>query len=369
LSRTARVADPDRAELSAAAAAAAAARPRLYRQTLWRRARSAAASAFFEGLASLGQLHPAANPKRHGVEVERDVSYGPGHADWRRLDIYRPVHRPGPWPVVFYVHGGAFHLLSKDTHWLMGLVFARFGYLVINISYRLAPTHPYPAAIEDTCLAYNWMASRLKQLGGDPDRVAVAGESAGGNLITALALTACQRRREPWARDVFDAGLVPRAVLPFCAMLEVTNVGRFSERRRLPRWVDGMLRDASGSYLHGHPAGPSPSTELADPLRVLEESVAGLRVQPHFDRPLPPFFAPVGTRDPLLDDTRRLEKALRALDVPVEARYYPGGIHAFHALIWDPAARRCWRDALAFLDRHMRPAPPAAPVVDPLVRP
>jgi acetyl esterase len=351
LSSTARVANPDRAE------PVPEARPRLYRETLWRRARSAAASGFFEGLAALGSMHPAANPKRHGVEVERDVSYGPGgHADWRRLDIYKPVHRPGPWPVVFYVHGGAFHLLSKDTHWLMGLVFARFGYLVVNISYRLAPKHPYPAAIEDTCLAYSWMASRLKQLGGDPDRVAVAGESAGGNLITALALTACQRRSEPWARDVFDTGLVPRAVLPFCAMLEVTNPGRFSERRPLPRWVDGMLRDASASYLHGYPSGPSAATELADPLRVLEESVAGLRAQPHFERPLPPFFAPVGTRDPLLDDTRRLEKALRALDVPVEARYYPGGIHAFHAMVWNPVARRCWRDALAFLDRHMRPA-------------
>ena len=83
--------------------------------------------------------------------------------------------------------------------------------------------------------------------------------------------------------------------------------------------------------------------------------------QPHsviddtFERPLPPFFAPVGTRDPLLDDTRRLEKALGALGVPCEARYYPGGIHAFHAMVWDPAARRCWRDALAFLDRYDRP--------------
>jgi len=101
---------------------------------------------------------------------------------------------------------------------------------------------------------------------------------------------------------------------------------------------------------------PGPTTELADPLRVLEESVAGLAVQRGWDRPLPPFFAPVGTRDPLLDDTRRLEKALVALNVPCEARYYPGGIHAFHALVWDPAARRCWRDALAFLDRNMRAA-------------
>jgi acetyl esterase/lipase len=173
--------------------------------------------------------------------------------------------------VVFYVHGGGFHLLSKDTHWLMGLVFARHGYLVVNISYRLAPEHPYPAALEDTCAAYRWLAARIGALGGDPARVAVAGESAGGNLITALALTACQRRDEPWARAVFDTGLVPRAVLPFCAMLEVSRPERFSQRRRLPRWIDGMIRDASASYLHGHPPGPGPAIALADPLRILEE--------------------------------------------------------------------------------------------------
>jgi acetyl esterase len=327
-----------------------------WRDTVWRRTRSFAAETFFQTLAQLGALHPAAAPRRHGIEVERDLVYG-DDARWHQLDIYRPVTRPKPWPVVFYVHGGAFHLLSKDTHWLMGLVFARYGYLVVNISYRLAPQHPYPAAIEDTCAAYRWLASRIGELGGDPDRVAVAGESAGGNLITALTLTTCQRRAEPWARAVFDTGLIPKATLPFCAMLEVSRPERFSERRRLPRWVDGMIRDASASYLHGYPPAPGPETELADPLRVLE-SAAGLPHEPtrssFFERPLPAFFAPVGTRDPLLDDTRRLEKALEALSVPCEARYYPGGIHAFHALVWNPAARRCWRDALAFLDRHMR---------------
>jgi acetyl esterase len=123
----------------------------------------------------------------------------------------------------------------------------------------------------------------------------------------------------------------------------------------MPFWVDGMIRDASTSYLHGL-EGRAPGglgAELADPLRVLEAAAAGTGA---FDRPLPPFFAPVGTRDPLLDDTRRLEKALAALRVPCEARYYPGGIHAFHAFDWDVGARRCWRDALAFLDRHMRQA-------------
>ena len=114
-----------------------------------------------------------------------------------------------------------------------------------------------------------------------------------------------------------------------------------------------MLRDASASYLHGYPHHPTDETALADPLRLIEDA-AGVAHEERFARSLPAFFAPVGTRDPLLDDTRRLEKALHALGVPIEARYYPGGIHAFHALVWDPVARRCWRDALAFLDRHVR---------------
>jgi len=323
-----------------------------WRDTVLQRARSAAATAFFEGLAGVARLAPAANPKRHGVEVERDVAYGP-HESWHQLDIYRPVHRPGPWPVVFYVHGGAFHLLSKDTHWIMGLVFARFGYLVVNISYRLAPAHPYPAAIEDACRAYGWLAENIERLGGDRSRVVLAGESAGGNLVTSLGLALTQRRAEPWARAAYDTGLVPRAVMPFCAMLQASSADRFGKRRKLPFWIDGMIRDAGASYLHGHPKTPGPTTELADPLLVFE-AAARDRAAVVFDRPVPPFFAPVGTRDPLLDDTRRLEKALGALGVPVEARYYPGGIHAFHAMVWNPAARRCWRDALAFLDRHAR---------------
>lgn len=326
----------------------------------WRRTRSAAVDLTCRALAAIGALHPEARPARHGIAVERDVVYGPDRR-WHRLDLYRPVHRPRPWPVVFYVHGGGFHLLSKDTHWIVALAFARYGYLVVNISYRLAPEHPYPAALQDACSAYRWLAARIGELGGDPARIAVAGESAGGNLATALALTACQRRDEPWARAVFDTALVPRAVLPFCAMLEVSRPERFSERRPLPRWIDEMIRRASASYLYGHPPGPGPTTALADPLRVLEQAVAGLPAQPGWDRPLPPFFAPVGTRDPLLDDTRRLEKALAGLGVPCEARYYPGGIHAFHVLVWNPAARRCWRDALAFLDRHMRKPGVAGP--------
>ncbi|HEY4057364.1 MAG TPA: alpha/beta hydrolase fold domain-containing protein, partial [Kofleriaceae bacterium] len=233
-------------------------------------------------------------------------------------------------------------------------------YMVVNISYRLAPQHPYPAALEDVCLAYRWLADNIEQLGGDPSRVALAGESAGGNLVTSLALMLAERRTEPFAQAVYDTGLHARAVMSFCAILEVSRPSRFAERRKIPRWVEGMMHDITASYLRGHELGPGSEAalELADPLRVIETHAAAHRSHPdvagRFARQLPAFFAPVGTRDPLLDDTRRLARALDELGVPVEARYYPGGIHAFHAFVWDAVAQRCWRDALAFLDRHMR---------------
>jgi acetyl esterase/lipase len=148
-------------------------------------------------------------------------------------------------------------------------------------------------------------------------------------------------------------------VLAFRATREVSRPERFSQRTQLPRRVDGrvdgMIRAASASYLHGHSPVPGPATGLADRLRVLEEAPTGAQILPHpftrtsiddatgspgevagggavprgWDRPLPPWFAHAGTRDPLLDKTRRLEKPLAGLNVPCEARYYPGGIHAF----------------------------------------
>jgi acetyl esterase len=68
-----------------------------------------------------------------------------------------------------------------------------------------------------------------------------------------------------------------------------------------------------------------------------------------FERELPPFFVPCGGADPLVDDTRRLEAALRSRGVLHEARYYPGEVHAFHALWWREQAKQCWTDTLAFI--------------------
>ena len=163
------------------------------RKRIRRVANSAIGEGFFGTISRLGRLHPLSNPAKHGVQVIRDIEYLRTGNPRHRLDIYRPTNRPGPLPIVLYMHGGAFHLLSKNTHWLMGLAFARAGYLVFNVDYRLAPQHPYPAAVADICSALEWLADNAEGYGGDLSRLVFAGESAGGGIPQCLDATDVRR--------------------------------------------------------------------------------------------------------------------------------------------------------------------------------
>jgi acetyl esterase len=314
-------------------------RRRVEFERLRQRAGAVVVDNLFRGLSRAGRLHPLARPERHRVTLVRDVPYHPAGARHHHLDVYRPLGRAGRLPVVLYVHGGGFRILSKDTHWVMALAYSRRGYLVFNINYRLAPQHPFPAAVSDVCAAYEWVVRNAAAYGGDPSRIILAGESAGANLVTALALSTAYRRPEPWARRVFELDVAPRAVMPACGMLQVSDPGRFARRRRLPALIADRIIEVSEAYIGTRTA----DIELADPLLLLERADP-----PH--RPLPPFFAPVGTADPVLDDTRRLKAALDRLSVRCDVRYYPGQPHAFHALIFRAVARRCWQDAFDFLN-------------------
>lgn len=310
---------------------------------------------FFAGASKLGQLHPDAKPEKHGVEVLRDVPYASGGAlAEHRLDVYRPIDLDGPAPAVLYIHGGAFHILSKDTHWVMGLAFASRGYVVFNVSYRLAPQHPFPAAVEDVARAYEWLVAHAAEYGGDLDRLVIAGESAGANLTTSLTLSTVYPRPEPFARAVFDTGVVPRAAIPACGVFQVTDMERYARRKpRFPAFLSDRFREMQHAYLGATPEAHGETLDLVDVVRWLERGERPAR-------PLPPFFLPVGTKDPLLDDTRRLDRALRALGGVSEARYYPGQIHAFHAFVFLESARRCWRDQFDFLERHVGHRPVVA---------
>jgi len=289
------------------------------------------------------KLHPASNPERHGVEVIKDLSYGPGgvaHA----LDVYRPHFGERPLPVVLYLHGGGFRILSKDTHWMMGLGFSRAGYLVVNANYRLAPHNPYPAAAEDAARALEWVWDNIEEYGGDPSRVIVAGESAGGNLATALTIACTFDRPEPFAQRLFERERVPVAAVPLCAMLEVSNADRYLRNQELPVWMRDRVYMVCNGYLGDYVKRDLDDRGLADPLRVLESGAEPLR-------PLPPFYASCGDDDPILDDTRRLDKALTARKVKNKVGYYWNQGHAFQALVYKPSAKHAMRDCLGFLDK------------------
>jgi acetyl esterase len=300
------------------------------------------ADVFFRGASRLGRLHPQAKPERHGIEVLKNISYGPENE--HRLDIYRPIERQEPLPVVLYVHGGGFRILSKDTHWVAGLAFARRNYVVVNIDYRLAPKFRYPAAPQDVCAAYCWLIDNISSYGGDGSRIALAGESAGGNLITSLCLSACCRRDEDWARAVWQTGVVPRAVLPAAALLQVSDPHRFLRLSTPPPWYQwDRIAEVSALYL---PKDKLHSLDLANPLLFLETAEGT-------DRPLPPFYLSVGTADPIANDSLRLERALKRLGTEVKASYFQNEPHAFHMFVFRETARTCWREMLDFLAKHM----------------
>ncbi|MGC4123284.1 MAG: alpha/beta hydrolase [Myxococcales bacterium] len=322
--------------------------PTVFLAKLRRRAGAFAIRTFFEGLSRSARLAPQAQAALERVEVLRDLPYRPTGSMEHTLDVWRLRARPSrPLPVVLYVHGGGFSILSKETHWSMALRFAEAGYLVFNINYRLAPAHPFPAAVEDVCEAWAWLAGHVEEHGGDPGRVVLAGESAGANLVTALTVACCYDRHERFARRAREVPLRPAAVLAGCGYLQVTDPERFGRRKRLPSWLEDRVLETSRAYLRRAAPDPAGGLELADPVSVLEREAPA--------RPLPPFFAFAGTADPILDDTRRLAAALAARGAPHLLRVYPGEPHAFHALAWRPQAEHCWRETFDFLRVHVPP--------------
>ena len=298
-----------------------------------------ATRAFYEGLGHGFARTPVAWASLYGVEVLKDVPYGDSGCAAHRLDVYRPKHLDQPAPAVLYAHGGAFRFMSKETHWVMGLFFASQGYVVFNVEYRLAPAHRFPAAHRDVLTAYEWVLDHAREYGAG-NEIVVAGESAGANLVLGVVLASCYERPESWARRVFERGVVPRAAVAFCGLLQLTEPDRYSDE---PWFFYDLIRDASRTYLP--PEGVSgPIQDFADPLLVFERGDEPAR-------PLPPVAASVGTKDPLIRDTRRLEQALRSLGLAHRVTYHEAQMHAFQALIWSREARRAWLETFDFLRR------------------
>lgn len=291
----------------------------------------------------VAHLNPAADVRRHGIRLVRNVAYRSTGRRGHLLDIYVPLGVPTP-PALVYVHGGGFALLSKETHRVMALAFARQGYTVFLVNYRIAPRHRYPAPLEDVADALAWVADNARHYGADPSRLVLAGESAGGNLVTALAYLTTHPRPEPFAQALYDRAIPLAAVLCIYGFLDLENLERFANPKM--RWyIKRTIVDAAAAYVGRPVKARARAAPLASPLRLLAAE------PPAAARPLPPFFIACGTADPLLVDSRKLHAVLDSRGVPNELSVHPGEIHGFNAMFWRPEARAMWRSAFEFLER------------------
>jgi acetyl esterase len=206
----------------------------------------------------------------------------------------------GPHPVVVYLHGGGWIGGSSKTHRKLGMQFAEAGYLTINVDYRLAPEHPFPAGLEDCLYAVKWTGENAKRWNGDVSRLAVGGDSAGGNLTAATLTTLAAEKYAGPAKP--KAALLIYGVYDFPATMKREKAGS----------IDGMVKAYAGA---GYP------TILEDP------RVSPLRaVKPGA---LPPSFVICGTADPLLPETHSMADALKRADIRHEVVILEDMPHGF----------------------------------------
>ena len=228
-----------------------------------------------------------------------EVSGGDGPLPAR---LYVPRRPTGA--LVVYFHGGGWTVGSIDSHDQTGRFLAReSGAAVLSVGYRLAPEYPFPCATEDALAAYRWTAREAPALGCDPERIAVAGDSAGGNLATVVARLAVSDTPAPRMQAL---------IYPVC------DVSCRHESRR--RFADGFfLTDEQMDWYTAHylAGGADPSDPRISPL--LAEDLAGL----------PPAYLAIAGFDPLRDEALAYAERLREAGVATECRLHRGLVHGF----------------------------------------
>ncbi len=246
-----------------------------------------------------------------------------------RIRIYRPVGGP-PRPIFVYVHGGGWTLGDLDTFdAICRRISVAADCLLVSVDYRLAPENPYPAALDDTVTTIRWVAEHGAELGGDPTRLAVGGDSAGGNLTAGAVL---RLRDEGGPRVAVQVLIYPATQASFEMLSYYENA------------VGYFLTTADVKWFWRNYLGDDPAT-ASDPY-------ACPGIAPDL-RGLPPAVVITGDFDPVRDDGDIYAVKLRAAGVPVVARRFPGMIHGFVALpVEIPAGRR----AIAIIARAARRA-------------
>ncbi|SEH81892.1 Acetyl esterase/lipase [Mycolicibacterium rutilum] len=242
------------------------------------------------------------------------------------IRIYRPA-TDAPAPLVIYIHGGGWVVGGLDSYDSIARRHAVAGdAVVVSLSYRLAPEHPFPAAVDDVWAATQWVAAHAAELGADPDRIAVAGDSAGGNLaavVTQLARAA-------------GAPAIRFQLLWYPSTTFDLSLPSFKENADAPILSTQAASGYSRWYIGDLDMADAPATLV--PARAADLSG------------LPAAYIAVAGHDPLRDDGIRYGELLSAAGVPVEvhnARTLVHGYVGYSGVV--PAATEAVDRALAAL--------------------
>lgn len=239
-------------------------------------------------------------PVEEVAEV-RDVDV-PGPAGSIRIRVYSPT-MPLPLPILVYFHGGGWVVGSLNTHdGVCRSLANRTPCLVASVDYRLAPEHRFPAAVEDAWSATTWIAEHMQELGGDPARLAVGGDSAGGNLAAVVALRARRRMAPNLSLQLL---IYPVTDHDFETPSYMRNAVGYLLTREAMRWYwDNYVPDVSQR-----------DNPDASPLRATDLSGVA------------PAVVLTCEYDPLLDEGEAYARRLADAGVPTSCRRHEGLIH------------------------------------------
>ena len=262
------------------------------------------------------RFRPAADPEPVGAVTEASV---PGPGGEIAVRIYRPLSAPAMAPALVYAHGGGFVFCDLDSHdGLCRNIANRTQAVVVSVDYRLAPEHRWPAAAEDIYAAVAWTAGHAEPLGVDPGRMAVGGDSAGGNLAAVAALMARDRGGPMLAAQLL---IYPVIAADFDTASHLAfGEGYYNPRAALQWYWDQYVPHAADRR-HPH----------ASPLFA---DLQGL----------PPTVVVLAGHDPLHDEGSAYASALEAAGVGVTRLPYPGGVHGFVTMPMLDLAQRARAD-------------------------